>query len=323
MTHWFASLRITGFLVFLAATAVFAVSEPQSLPAASLWTAQNVTHAYGFPEVHPNRKGTLTLGADSLSFVNASVEGSISRSAITAVSTGNDRVELWGTGGRILRMAIPEGGGLAAAAFMHHKVGMLTVEFRDTRGGTHYAVFDLPPAEAQQAVAAFTAAPRAVPASSSAGCGQQTVEAGSVLVDIPDWQAVEVPAAYKALVYEHVIDRLQHAKGVTRVYRGAEQLAACPQYRVQISVTSFKPGNQVVRASSGPVGMFTSATQIGFDAHFTDRSGRLDVEEKIRASVRTESESASVADKFAKALTKRYLEAVKQFAVSSPRLAAG
>jgi hypothetical protein len=62
----------------------------------------------------------------------------------TDISSGNERVERWGTTGRIVRMAIPNGGGLAAAAVMHHKVNELTVEFHDARGAYHGTVFFLP-----------------------------------------------------------------------------------------------------------------------------------------------------------------------------------
>jgi len=310
----FASLRLTGFAVFLAATSLFGASMPSAPPGSSSadWTADAVTHVYGFPDTAPDKKGTLTLGADALSFAGAAVRGSIARNAISAVSVGNDRVELWGTGGRILRMVIPNGGGLAAGAVMHHRVGMLTVEFHDARGAVHYAVFRLSAAEAGRALSAFTASPFAVDAAVPAGCGHLPVEPGSVLVDAPLWQTAEVPAAYRALLYEHLVDRLSHAKGITRVYRSGEQQAACPQYRVQVAVKSFKPGNQVVRASTGPVGMFAAATQIACEAHFTDNSGRLDVEEQVHSSVRTDSESAAIAGKLAKSLTKHFVEALKQ-----------
>jgi hypothetical protein len=43
-----------------------------------------------------------------------------------------------------LRAVIPDGGGVAAAAVMHHRVDMLTVEYRDWRGAIHGAVFFLP-----------------------------------------------------------------------------------------------------------------------------------------------------------------------------------
>lgn len=312
MTSLFASFRLTGFLLLLAALVpCLAASSAAADPGTLDWTTGSARHAYGFPDVSPNKKGTLTLDSDMLAFSSSSASGAILRSSIRAVSSANERVELWGTGGRIFRMVIPEGGGLVAATFMHHRVGMLTVEFRDPRGATHYAVFYLPAAEVEGALAAFAAKPFLAAPAVASGCDHDPIEPGSVLVDPPSWQSVEVPAAYKALIYEHTVDRLRHAKGVSRVYRSGETMTACPQYRIDIYVRSFKPGNQVVRAATGPVGMFTSPTQIAFEAHFTDAAGHLDIEEQLHAAVHTDAESVAVADRLAKTLTKHYREAIK------------
>ncbi|MDE1176666.1 MAG: hypothetical protein PW789_08660 [Edaphobacter sp.] len=288
--------------------------EPETAAVhASVWSSKDAVHAVGFPDARENKKGVLSLDAGSLTFTSAATKAAIPRSAITAVSAGNDRVELWGTGGRILRMAIPEGGGLAAGAMMHHRVDMLTVEFLDPRGGMHSAVFYLPANEATSALTAFSQVPFAAAAMNLKGCGTNPVEPGSVLVEAPDWGAVEVPAAYRALAYEHLLERLRTARGVRHVYRYGEINAgsACPQYTIHVAVQTFKKGNQVVRAATGPIGMFTSATEITLNVRFQDHAGKLDVHQQIKATVRTESESTGVADKLAKTLTKHYVAIVR------------
>jgi hypothetical protein len=280
---------------------------------AVLWNSTGAEHVYGFPDMKPNKKGTLTLSADTLTFSGKSGNTSIQRSAVTAVSVGNQRVEIWGMKGRILRMAIPNGGGIAAAAFMHHRVDLLTVEFSDGRGGTHGAVFLLPANEAARALDNFalTAVPhREV---SAARCENGPVEANSVLVSAPGWDKAEVPAAYRSLVYEHVIDRLRKTKGVGHIYRDGEESGqgACPQYTVHIAIASFKEGSSVKRAFMGPVGMFVGTTQMKFDVTFTDASGQMKVNEQIAATIRGESESTSVADHVAKNIAKHYANVLK------------
>jgi hypothetical protein len=52
-----------------------------------------------------------SLSADALTFSGKSGTTSIRRDSVTAVSAGNERVELWGMGGRLLRMTIKDGGG--------------------------------------------------------------------------------------------------------------------------------------------------------------------------------------------------------------------
>ncbi len=207
-----------------------------------------------------------------------------------------------------MRMAIPEGGGMAAAAFMHHRVDMLTVEFSDTRGGMHSAVFYLPATEADHALKSLAKESLTPRKPTEEGCGTNPVDPGSVLVEIPNWDQVEVPAAYRSLVYEHVISRLKTAKEVGHVYRYGEvgRDSKCPQYTIKIAIEGYKKGNQVIRAATGPIGMFASPTQMTFAVTYADVSSGLKKSEEIKASVRTESESTGVADAVAKKLAKQY-----------------
>jgi len=132
------------------------VAQDHAVPStAAVWQSTKAEHAYALPDIKHNKKGTLTLSADALTSTGKSGNTSIPRSSVTAVSAGNQRVELWGMGGRILRMAIPDGGGVAAAAVMHHRVDMLTVEFNDSSSGYHAAVFFLPAKEADRALQNF------------------------------------------------------------------------------------------------------------------------------------------------------------------------
>ena len=52
---------------------------------------------------------------------------------------------------------MPKGSGVAGAMIMHHRVDLLTVEFRDKRGAIHGAVFFLPAHQADRALESFTA----------------------------------------------------------------------------------------------------------------------------------------------------------------------
>src|SRR5438445_6811503 len=168
--------------VHLSAASIQVVPQDHAVPAAIVWRSTSAQHVYGFPDVKPNNKGALTLSADALTFSAKSGNTSIPRSSLTAVSAGNQRVELWGMSGRILRMTIPNGGGLPAAAVMHHRVDMLTVEFNDGRGGNHAAVFFLPANEAERALENFALTPVPPRKVSEAVCRNAAVEPRSVLV---------------------------------------------------------------------------------------------------------------------------------------------
>lgn len=238
------------------------------------------------------------------------------------MSAGNQRVELWGMKGRLLRMAIPDGGGVAAAGVMHHRVDMLTVEYTDNKGGYHGAVFLLPAKEADRALQS-TALVQVVRAETpKTACQSSYIKERSVLVAAPNWENAEVPAAYRALVYEQVIDRLRRVEGIGHVYREGEQdpEGGCSQYVVRISISAFKQGSQVKRAVMGPVGMFVGTTQMTFEATITDASGALSSREQIKATVRGESESTNVAESVAKKLAKHYSSTVKKFETPTARL---
>ena len=288
------------------------------------WSSSQAQHVYGFPDLKPHKKGSLTLSADELVFSGKSGTSAIRRSAIRSVSAGNQRVELWGIGGRVLRSAIPDGGGIAAAAVMHHRVDMLTIEFVDGRGGNHGAVFLLPAHEADRALDSFALAPVPAQRPSNAVCANAAVEPNSVLVTIPAWDQAEVPAAYRTLVYEHVIARLRAAKGVGHVYSDGEvnSESACPQYIIHLAVKAFQEGSSVKRAAFGPVGFFVGTTHIAFDVTYTDASGKLHLSEEIKATIRGESESTNIADHVAKTLAKRYRSLLKNNPETHPTHAA-
>ena len=272
------------------------------------WTSRQVQHLYGLPDAKPKDKGTLTLSPAGLSFTGEASRSTIPRQSVVAVSAGNQRVEIWGMKGQILRAVIPDGGGVAAAMMMHHRVDMLTVEFVDKQGGYHGAVFFLPANEATRALESFSKTPIVPRDPISKACQDSFVRPHSLLLAAPHWEQVQVPAAYRALVYERLLDSLRQVKGVDRIYRDGENNAeqGCPQYTMQLSISGFKEGSQVKRAVLGPAGFFVSTTQMTFEATVTDASGKVTLREQIKATVRGETESTNVAGSVAKKLAKHY-----------------
>jgi len=130
----------------------------------------------------------------------------------------------------------------------------------------------------------------------------------------PDWGQAEVPAAYRSLVYEHVIDRLRREKDAGPIYREGEypnHAAGCPQFTVRMSIKAFKEGSSVKRSMLGVAGYFVGTTHMKFDLTFSDSSGRVNNTEETTATIRGESESTNVADKVAKSVAKRYSKLLK------------
>ena len=310
------SLTLALHALILVPSHLMAASTPsndQSPPSTAVWQSTKAEHVYGFPDIKHNKTGTLVLSADALTFTTKSGNTSIPRASLTAVSAGNQRVEIGGVGLMLFRMTIPDGGGLAAAAVLHHRQDMLTVEFNDVRGGSHAAVFFLPAREADRALQSFALIPAPPRIASAAVCQASSIESNSVLVAAPNWDQAQVPAAYRALVYEHLVDRLRKTKEISHVYRDGEDNTAtgCPQYTVHIAITAFKEGSSVKRAYLGPVGMFMGTTQMKFNVTFTDASGKQSSNQQIAATMRGESENTNVADHIAKNVAKHYVNMLK------------
>jgi hypothetical protein len=319
-TRMFYVLSLFCFsLQTLAASQAAPAQTESAQPIAAALSSSAAEHVYGLPGVKAKEKGSLKITAGGLSFTGKTGASTIPLQSMIAAGSDNERVELWGMKGRLLRMAIPNGGGLLAATIMHHRVDMFTVEFSDQNGGYHGAVFILPARDVERAlltISSMAPAPHRGPPSNA--CAGGPVNPGTVRVPLPAWNYADVPAAYRALVYEHLIERLQQSKGIEHVYRDgeAEAQGGCPQFTVQLSITGFKPGNQVVRASTGPVGMFVNTTRMVVEVRITTAEGDLDVHDQITATVRGESENTNVAESVAR-------KVVKEFVVSQKRSSAG
>jgi hypothetical protein len=262
-------------------------------------------HVLGLPGAKPKEDGTLRITATDFVFSGKTSSSTIPLQSIFAVSAGNERVELWGMKGRIMRAAIPDGGGLVAATFMHHRVDMLTVEFSDPHGAYHGAVFFLHGEDGDRALQTMSALPVAHREPADGVCEGRPVALRAVRVSTPVANEGEAPAAYRALVYERLVDGLNQEKGVDHVLRDGET-GACPQYTLQLTFTGFKQGSQVGRASLGPVGMFVGTTQMMVEVNIIDAEGKVKSHDQIKATVRGESESVNVAGSVAKKLAKQF-----------------
>lgn len=320
-----ALIRIVFLILFCFPNLLLAQEVPGQetplLPGVASWSSDSAQHVYGLPEVSAKVKGTLRLTSTELVFSSKSAHFAVPLQSVIALSAGDQRVELWGTKGRVLRMLIPNGGGLAAAGFMHHKIDTLTVEFLDSRGGYHGAVFFLPGNEAQGALNKVRNLPASLRIPSDSACEAGTIRPRSVRVSSPQSGQMDLPVAYRVLVYERLLRNLQKAGQFEHVYRDGELDAQnqCAQYTVELSLTGFKQGSQVKRATMGPVGMFVGATQLAFDLKVSDAQGRKDFQQQVKASVRSESESINVTDGVAKKLSKQVLAVQKSEGVRSTK----
>lgn len=148
------SLRLGGLLVLGGGLVLFATATPsfggQSVtpqnPSSSM--IPDVKCVIGLENIKPGAKGTLASSSSGLVFTAGKKKTDIGISSIQDVFTGQEsRQDVGGMSGTLVKAAIPYGGGRVVSLFSHN-VDVLTVEYLDSGGGFHGAIFVLPASKA-------------------------------------------------------------------------------------------------------------------------------------------------------------------------------
>jgi hypothetical protein len=143
------SLWLGGLLAFGAALLLTATAAPtfgrQSTPPTNLSGSPipGVKCVIGLEDIKPGAKGTLASLPDGLEFTAGKKKADIAISSIQDVFTGQEsRQDVGGMSGTLVKAAIPYGGGRVVSLFSHN-VDVLDVEYMDSNGGFHGAIFVL------------------------------------------------------------------------------------------------------------------------------------------------------------------------------------
>jgi hypothetical protein len=103
-----------------------------------------VTHVLGFEGMSNNANGSLSIQDNALQFQKS--EGPAARVSIGSiqdVSLGEADKQVGGVPMTVGKIAAPYGGGRVIGAFAHRKYDTLSLEYLDTNGGFHGAIFQL------------------------------------------------------------------------------------------------------------------------------------------------------------------------------------
>ena len=150
------SPRLAGLLV--AAVAVVLVAraspvfsqQPVTAQAPQSTSIPDVKCVIGLETFKPDTKGTLSLLPTGLEFATGKNKDDITTASIQDIFTGEEsRQDASGTAGTVAKLAIPYGGGRIVSLFSHG-VELLTVDYVDSNGGFHGAIFVLPPGKATE-----------------------------------------------------------------------------------------------------------------------------------------------------------------------------
>ena len=103
----------------------------------------------GLMGVKPNAKGKLTVINGILRFIHAGGNADVPTTSVEDVVTGKDSQRvIGGTLGTISSLAVPYGGGRVMSLF-RKKLDTLTIQYRDSEGGLHGAIFTMSSGQAE------------------------------------------------------------------------------------------------------------------------------------------------------------------------------
>jgi hypothetical protein len=108
------------------------------------------THLLGFPNTKSNCNGILSIKEDTLQFQQAAKPtAEVKIPSIQGVFLGGESKQVGGVPVKMGKAAAPFGSGRVISLFAHRKYDTLTVEYVDSDGGVHGAIFQLNKGEAE------------------------------------------------------------------------------------------------------------------------------------------------------------------------------
>ena len=129
--------------LLLLLASIVSLGQTQAAPAAA--DAVQVT---GLTGIKDNTKGTLKVEKGTLTFATSKSSCDVSAASIQDVVTGKDSQRvIRGTMGTLTMLA-PYGSG-RAISLLRTKIDTLTIQYRDSNGGLHGAVFTMPVGKAE------------------------------------------------------------------------------------------------------------------------------------------------------------------------------
>ena len=138
MVHESKSFRRIPFLACLAMAARLTAETP--VTASQL----HATHILGFADMPKNAAGNVAVDNGDLTFEKSGRHlARIAVKSIQAVSIGELDRQTGGVPLAIGKAATPYGGGRLIALFAHKEFDTLTLEYKDSAGAIHEAIFQL------------------------------------------------------------------------------------------------------------------------------------------------------------------------------------
>ena len=137
-----SGLAFLTVLLWLSAASIGQTQSDAQTPAPAL--AIHVTQVLGFEGAKHNATGELKIQGGVMQFQHdGSTAAQVSISSIQDIFVEDGDKQVGGTAMTLGKTAAPFGGGRVVSLFAHKKYDFLTVEYLDSSGGFHGAIFQL------------------------------------------------------------------------------------------------------------------------------------------------------------------------------------
>src|ERR1700747_267409 len=108
------------------------------------------THLLGFRNIKNNCKGILSIHNNELQFQQTGKPvAEVDIASVRHVFLGEESMQVGGVPMKIGKAAAPYGGGRVVSLFAHKKYDTLTLEYVDSNGGVHGAIFQVTKGQAE------------------------------------------------------------------------------------------------------------------------------------------------------------------------------
>ncbi|MGO9516265.1 MAG: hypothetical protein ACLPND_04405 [Candidatus Korobacteraceae bacterium] len=139
----FGRHALIGLWAFLLCSCVGALAQSAPAPLNAPFSIQ-ATHILGLPNIKNNCQGMLSIQNDTLRFQkDGDPDAEVNTASVRALFLGEESKQVGGVPMKLGKAAAPYGGGRVVSLFAHKKYDTLTLEYVDSNGGVHGAIFQL------------------------------------------------------------------------------------------------------------------------------------------------------------------------------------
>jgi len=293
-----------ALLVLLAwfATTANGQSQPETSAASS---SIHVKHVLGFEGVRRNASGELSIQGDDLSFQqNGKPAAQVPITSIHNISLGKEDNQIGGVPMMVGKAAVPFGGGHVVSLFSHKKYDSLAIEYADSNGGFHGAIFRLTKGRGETVKsdliargAQITPSEDPVPIRTTPEESLKAAEEWSVQVDRIDPGATTLDPSFSDAIYENMLKELPKSKQFKRVFRSGDRSAndASDVLVLKTLVEKYTPGSETRRAVTTVAG----ATKLKVHIQLLTRNGHVVWEHTVDGNVRFFGDNLGATNKVA------------------------